>query len=159
MSGTLDYQTQPFTRAEAAMRGLTRFYTGKSCKNGHTAERYVCNRECVICNNHKARERERQRSLTDPAYRMYRNVQRRSGQALRGSESPVKALGCSAQKLKSHIESQFTEGMDWPKYGQWEVDHIIPLSATNDNHEVATLCNYTNLQPLWKRDNQIKGGA
>ena len=159
MTGTLNYQTQPLTRDEAAMRGLTRFYTGRPCKNGHTAERYVSNRQCVFCNALKARERERQRSLRDPSYRMYRNVQRRSGQALRGSLRPVDSLGCSARKLKAHIENQFREGMTWSKYGQWEVDHITPLSAGKDENEVAALCNYINLQPLWKRDNLIKGGA
>lgn len=159
MKGTPVYQTQPFTRDEAAKRGLTRFYTGSPCKNGHIAERYVSNRQCVFCNATKARERERQRSQRDPSYRMYRNVQRRSGQVLRGSGSPVKALGCSVRKLKSYIENKFTEGMIWAKYGQWEVDHITPLSAARDEQEVATLCNYMNLQPLWKRENLIKGGA
>lgn len=154
-----DNQPPLFTRVDAAMRGLTRFYTGKPCKNGHIAERYVSNRHCISCNATKARERERQRSRHDPAYRLHRNVQRRSGQALKGSSSPVKALGCSVRKLKSHIENQFTKGMSWAKYGQWEVDHITPLSAARNEHEAAMLCSYMNLQPLWKRDNQIKGGA
>jgi len=159
MTDKQDNQPQPFTRVEAALCGLTRFYTGKPCKNGHITERYVSNKQCVSCNAIKAREWERQRSLLDPSYRMYRNVQRRSGQALRGYESPAKAVGCSKQKLKIHIENQFTEGMDWAKYGQWEVDHIIPLSAARDEHELVKLCCYTNLQPLWKRYNRMKGGA
>ena len=159
MSEQQDDQPQPLTRDEAAMRSLSRFYTGKACKNGHIAERYVSNRQCVFCNAIQARERERQRSLNDPPYRMYRNVQRRSGQALRGSESPARVLGCSVRKLQAHIQNQFTLGMSWAKYGQWEVDHITPLSAGKDENEVAALCNYINLQPLWKRDNLIKGGA
>ena len=150
---------QPFTREEAALRGLSRFYTGKPCKNGHNAERFASNRQCILCNALKARERERQRSMHDPSYRMYRNVQRRSGQVLRGSNGPVDALGCSGRKLKAHIENQFSEGMTWSKYGQWEVDHITPLSAGKDENEVAALCNYMNLQPLWKRENLAKGGA
>lgn len=32
----------------AAVLGLTRYFTGKPCKNGHVAERYM-NRQCVEC--------------------------------------------------------------------------------------------------------------
>ncbi|EAU45953.1 hypothetical protein R2601_26806 [Salipiger bermudensis HTCC2601] len=49
--------------------------------------------------------------------------------------------------------------MAWPRYGQWEIDHVIPLSAASTVEDLAKLCHYTNLQPLWKRDNQMKGGA
>lgn len=138
------------------MRGLSRFYTGKPCAVGHITERFVSNRQCVACNAEKARQRERQRSERDPAYRMYRNVQRRSGQALRGSASPVQALGCTHEELARHIEAKFTEGMEWSRYGQWEVDHIIPLSATTNEAELVRLCHFTNLQPLWRRDNLLK---
>ena len=151
--------TQPITRTEAALSGLSRFYTGKPCKIGHVAERYVGNKQCVTCNAKHARERERRRSQHDPAYRLYRNVQRRSGQALGGVSSPTRAMGCTSRKLKSHIEAQFTDGMNWEKYGQWEVDHVIPLSAARDDQELVPLCHYTNLQPLWKRYNRMKGGA
>ena len=68
-------------------------------------------------------------------------------------------MGCTNRKLKSHIEAQFTDGMSWEKYGQWEVDHVIPLSAARDDQELVPLCHYTNLQPLWKRYNRMKGGA
>ncbi|HFS8111099.1 TPA: hypothetical protein ACH2I9_002408 [Enterobacter asburiae] len=37
------------TRMEAAKAGLNRFYTGKACRNGHKAERYVLNGTCVEC--------------------------------------------------------------------------------------------------------------
>ncbi|MDN3721503.1 HNH endonuclease signature motif containing protein [Roseibium salinum] len=49
--------------------------------------------------------------------------------------------------------------MTWAKYGQWEVDHIVPLSRARTLAEAIRLCHYTNLQPLWKRENIIKGGA
>ncbi len=49
--------------------------------------------------------------------------------------------------------------MSWDKYGQWEVDHIVPLSAAKSLDELVRLCHFTNLQPLWKRENLAKGGA
>jgi len=38
------------TRSEAKARGLTHFFTGAPCENGHVAERYVSNLQCVECN-------------------------------------------------------------------------------------------------------------
>lgn len=38
------------SRKEAASKGFGKFFTGKKCKNGHVAERYVCNGVCVTCN-------------------------------------------------------------------------------------------------------------
>ena len=147
------------TREEAAACGLSRFWTGRRCKAGHLAERYVSNRQCVQCNAEKTLARERQKRAADPSYRMFRSVQRRSGQVLRGRVSPSAAVGCSHGKLRSHIEVRFTEGMKWARYGHWEVDHIVPLSAANSLEAAIRLCHYSNLQPLWKRDNLIKGGA
>lgn len=37
------------TRMEAAKAGLNRYSTGKRCRNGHLAERYVLNGTCVQC--------------------------------------------------------------------------------------------------------------
>ena len=36
-------------RKEAIDLGLTMYYTGKPCKYGHTAERWVANKTCVTC--------------------------------------------------------------------------------------------------------------
>ena len=37
------------SRAEAKMRGLQRFFTGKPCRRGHVVERYTGNRNCIAC--------------------------------------------------------------------------------------------------------------
>jgi hypothetical protein len=37
------------SRDAARKRGLTHFYTGKPCAQGHTVERQVCDRSCVTC--------------------------------------------------------------------------------------------------------------
>lgn len=146
-------------RKEAALRGLKRFYTGIVCKDGHLAERLVSNGQCVVCNARAARRREADRSASDPAYRLYRNAQRRAGQLLRGRASPSASIACSPQRLAEHIERQFTLGMAWANYRQWEVDHIVPLSAARTEEDLVELCRYTNLQPLWRRQNRMKGGA
>lgn len=37
------------SRIEAKTLGLSRYFTGKSCKHGHTAERYVVDYGCIQC--------------------------------------------------------------------------------------------------------------
>lgn len=37
------------SRKDAKTAGLKKYFTGKSCKNGHIASRYVCNSECIEC--------------------------------------------------------------------------------------------------------------
>jgi len=67
-------------------------------------------------------------------------------------------LDCRPEKLKIYLEGKFTEGMSYDNYGEWEVDHIIPISSFNlhDTEEAQKCFNYTNLQPLWKEDNMKK---
>jgi len=70
-------------------------------------------------------------------------------------------LGCSYEELVIHLESQFTDGMDWSNWSRdgWHIDHIKPLAAFDltDKKQLAEACHYTNLQPLWAEDNYSKG--
>lgn len=106
--------------------------------------------------------RDRYRYLHDPVYKLKHLMRRR----LRTSLSARKwtknrglklYLGCSMEELKFHIESQFKEGMTWDNHGKWHIDHIIPLASAKTEEEVYNLCHYTNLQPLWAKDNLRKG--
>jgi len=67
-------------------------------------------------------------------------------------------LGCSLDDAKKHIESQFKDGMTWENQGMfgWHIDHKIPLASAKTIEEVIKLCHYTNLQPLWAKDNLSK---
>jgi hypothetical protein len=141
------------------MRGLSRFYTGEPCKQGHSVERYTSNRQCITCNAVRARQRERLRGFREPSFRMYRSALRRTGMALRGHASPAGAVGCDHPALRDHIAAQFRAGMCWERYRQWEVDHIKPLSSARTLSELIALCHYSNLQPLWRSENLRKGGA
>lgn len=70
-------------------------------------------------------------------------------------------LGCTVQELKDHLESKFTDGMTWENYGKfgWHVDHIIPCASFDlsipENQKICF--HYTNLQPMWWRENIVKG--
>lgn len=66
-------------------------------------------------------------------------------------------LGCSIAELKIYLEKKFTLGMTWENHGQWHIDHIIPLASATSEEETLKLCHYSNLQPLWAKDNLSKG--
>ena len=68
----------------------------------------------------------------------------------------AKYIGCSLLDLKLHIEKQFKLGMTWDNYGEWEVDHIVPLSRAESSEELYNLNHFSNLQPLWKHENRTK---
>ena len=69
-----------------------------------------------------------------------------------------KLFGCSAFDLKIHIENNFKEGMTWKNYGEWQVDHIVPVSSFNFliDGNLQKCFNYKNLQPLWEKENREK---
>lgn len=68
-------------------------------------------------------------------------------------------LGCSIPFLRGYIEAKFEIGMTWGNYGQWHIDHIIPCAGFDLRDEGAQreCFNYSNLQPLWGKENLSKG--
>lgn len=68
-----------------------------------------------------------------------------------------KALGYSSSDLMRHLEKKFVDGMSWENYGEWHIDHIIPLSAFNyasvDHIDFGRAWSLSNLQPLWAAEN------
>lgn len=114
-----------------------------------------------INNKDAALKRHKNRYHSDINYRLQANLRTRLHSALRGSwknGSAVSDLGCSIEFLKEYLENQFTEGMTWDNYPEWHIDHIVPISCFDlTNHEeLMKACHYTNLQPLWAKDNIIK---
>lgn len=100
------------------------------------------------------------RNRNNPINRIKRNLRRRLLHALKGnlkSNNTFYLLGCSTEEFKKYLEGLFLEGMSWDNYGQfgWHIDHIKPchkfdLSKEDQQKECF---HYTNLRPLWWRDN------
>lgn len=69
-------------------------------------------------------------------------------------------LGYTADDLMAHLEKLFLPGMSWENYGQWHVDHKIPLAAFNyedpSHIDFKRAWELNNLQPLWAIDNSKK---
>lgn len=70
-------------------------------------------------------------------------------------------LGCSVKELRAHLEKQFSPGMTWENYGKWHVDHKRPCASFNlhDESQRFQCFNFSNLQPLWAKDNLKKGST
>ena len=67
--------------------------------------------------------------------------------------------------LRTHVENQFEKEAErcgrpisWENQGEWHIDHIKPCASFDlDLEEERDKCfHYTNLQPMWARDNIIK---
>ena len=66
-------------------------------------------------------------------------------------------LGCDWDFFKSHIERQFPKGMTWENRSEWHIDHITPMATASTEEEVLALNHFTNLRPMWAKDNLAKG--
>jgi hypothetical protein len=96
-----------------------------------------------------------------PMKKVARNLRHRLYKMLKGERSAIHMAdltGCSLEFLKTHLESQFKEGMTWETYGTWHVDHIRPcesfdFSKAEDQRECFL---WSNLQPLWGAENISK---
>lgn len=71
--------------------------------------------------------------------------------------STLNLLGAKIEIVKHHIERQFKLGMTWENYGEWHIDHIVPLASAQTKDDIIKLFHYTNLQPLWAIENLKKG--
>ena len=110
--------------------------------------------------NKRALKYQNKRRARDPIFKMLVAMRTRLKKYVRLSnisvENPIKELiGCSPDYLRKHLEKQFTEGMSWKNHtiNGWHIDHIIPLSSAKTSSELEKLMHYTNLQPLWSKDN------
>ena len=109
-------------------------------------------------NNKKVRNRRHNNNFI----RMIVNLRSRICSAFKGKEKSKKTshlLGCSFKEAKKYLESKFKPGMNWKNHGfyGWHIDHVIPLSSAKNISELEKLCHYTNLQPLWAKENLSKG--
>jgi len=70
--------------------------------------------------------------------------------------SVASLIGLPLPEFKEYIEKQFQPGMSWKIPGSFHIDHKIPLDSANSEVELYKLWHYTNLQPLYPKDNLTK---
>jgi hypothetical protein len=127
---------------------------------------------CRECRNKKDKERKKKDNLykltVDLRSKLLKYFNRLDVKSEKRRNFDI--MGCSFEKFKNHIESQFENWMNWDNRGDvcevlkpncsWDLDHIIPLSTAKTEEELYLLNHWSNFQPLCsyvnrniKRDN------
>lgn len=125
------------------------------------------NRRWKEKNPHKMREYANKHALKrskDPKHRLEaavkQGVRRGLIQGSKYGRRTFDLLDFSAEQLRAHLSKKFQPGMTWENYGDWHIDHVIPLSAFNyetpDDIDFKRAWSLSNLQPLWEPDNLSK---
>lgn len=147
----------------------------KTLRNKHDAEYRKANKE-KISEAHKkwqAKNPEKWLEIQRECSRRKRDVpkNRLSLNVCRGINKSIKVgskagrkweglVGYTIDGLKRHLEAQFKEGMLWQNYGEWHIDHKIPISVFNfltpEDIDFKKCWALSNLQPLWAIENIIK---
>ncbi len=130
-------------------------------KKAYNTEYYRTHKVKVLKQNAAWQAKQRK---ANPLFRLRQNLSLRIWTALKKHRNRPRTLeitGCTVEFLKGWLESRFKPGMSWDNYGRtgWHVDHIIPCAVFDFSkpEEVNQCFHYTNLQPLWAKENLSKG--
>lgn len=108
------------------------------------------------------RNYERNRKSRDPLYKLISNFRTAIYQVLKEcnvekNKHYFNILQYTPEDLISHLELQFKDTMSWDNYGEWHVDHILPITYFNimemGDKEFMKCWSLDNLQPMWGKEN------
>lgn len=126
---------------------------------------YAYNKKYRQENKESLNEKNRKDYAQNANLKLSQNIRRRMRETItlvsKKIDSTMNLLGCTIQQAREHIEKQFKEGMSWENYNHktWHIDHIIPCASFDltDPEQQKKCFHYTNLQPLWAKENLSKG--
>jgi hypothetical protein len=105
---------------------------------------------------------EKNRKASDPLYKLISNFRTAIYQVLKESNVEKNRhyfdiLQYTPEELIIHLESQFKDTMSWDNYGEWHVDHKLPITSFNieemGDKEFMKCWALENLQPMWGEEN------
>ena len=108
------------------------------------------------------RDYERNRKSRDPLYKLISNFRTAIYQVLKESNVEKNKhyfdiLQYTPEQLITHLENKFTDKMTWDNYGEWHVDHKLPITHFNiqemGDSEFMKCWSLDNLQPMWGDEN------
>jgi hypothetical protein len=108
------------------------------------------------------RDYERNRKASDPLYKLISNFRTAIYQVLKESNVEKNRhyfdiLQYTPEELIIHLELQFKDTMSWDNYGEWHVDHKLPITSFNieemGDKEFMKCWALENLQPMWGEEN------
>lgn len=98
----------------------------------------------------------------DPALKLVYRLRNRISFAIKNKKkNTLDLLGCTPEYAYNYLVAKFTPDMTEEAFmnGDIHIDHIKPVSSfdlTNED-ELQKCFHYTNIQPLWAKDNFSKG--
>jgi len=108
------------------------------------------------------RDYERNRKARDPLYKLISNFRTAIYQVLKESNVEKNKhyfdiLKYTPEQLITHLELKFKDTMTWDNYGEWHVDHKLPITHFNiqemGDSEFMKCWSLDNLQPMWGDEN------
>ncbi len=161
----LAYSRQPEVRARAKARKKHRYWNDTEHRERMRAKERARGQTPKRIAQRKARSK---RLWADsPSHRVRSTLHKSIRRALKGVSQKTETLkgivGCDLASFLRHIESLFRPGMMWDNHGVgrecWHIDHVRPVASfdLSQPEQVKVCFHYTNLQPLWCRDNVQKG--
>lgn len=113
--------------------------------------------------NELQRKYNKKRDKADPKRRLRQSITAGVYDSIKKgwkSKRTFELLGYSLEDLKRHLESLFQEGMTFENYGEWHIDHKIPISVFNfdkpEQIDFKRCWALENLQPMWAKENLRK---
>lgn len=159
----LECETERSTIRNATNQEYRRAYNASrtSLKREYNKNFYANRKDEIIA---KVSAYQKKRTREDPIFALRRTARSRIQKAVmrfgvRKCAKTMSILGCDPATLRRHLEMQFLPKMSWDNRQAWHVDHIVPLSSARTEDEILKLCHYTNLRPLWAKDNLSKGDS
>ena len=150
----------PGAPPKPSTRGLKE---GTSEWNEAIAARVRWNRKYVTGWKEHVNSREveyvRTKRTNDVEFKLHHSIRCNMSRAIKYTDGhklkrSLDYVGCSIEKLKNHLESQFGNQYSWETFGkEWAIDHIIPLAS---RLPITLTAHYTNLQPLSIKENNAK---
>ena len=167
-------------RCKECAKSYDKEYAGRNKlkMSNYQSKYYKENRDKVTTKNKRYRElnkREIQnrqniyqnmRNRSDPLRRLRLSISNCLRKSLIGKEKYTersrlyKITGLSYEDLMDHLYSTFERTYNIPReeiiLKEVEIDHIIPLATAQCRDDILKLNHYTNIQLLFKQDNQDK---
>lgn len=106
-------------------------------------------------------ELQRRKRETNLNYRIKEALRSRINSAIKGLNKSARTrelVGCDAEFLRLYISAQFQKGMTWANWGKWHIDHIIPCAEFDlrKPDQQRKCFHYSNLRPLWAKENLMR---
>ena len=120
----------------------------------------ISNQDKVRATRQKSYKKRRENPAVRLNASMAAGIRHSLHKGAKGGRKWESLAGYTVTDLIRHLEQKFLPGMSWENYGEWEIDHIIPLSAHNfetpEDPDFSRAWALSNLQPLWKIENITK---